>query len=69
MPRRNKILHSAISMKKSKIVLMILILLNSVVLMGQIYPEGAPPFARVVNIIFLLLSLVFFSIRFKQKGS
>jgi hypothetical protein len=37
-----------------------LILLNAVVLLGQLWPEGAPPFGRVVNIAFLVASLVFF---------
>ncbi|HLP10673.1 MAG TPA: hypothetical protein VK177_02015 [Flavobacteriales bacterium] len=40
--------------------LIVLLLLNLVVLMGQIMPEQAPPFARTVNIIFLALSMVFF---------
>ena len=40
--------------------LVILILLNAVVLLGQVWPEGAPPFARTVNIVFLAMSLVFF---------
>ncbi len=30
------------------------------VLLGQVLPEGAPPFARVVNILFLVLSLAYF---------
>jgi hypothetical protein len=36
----------------------ILLLLNAVVLLGQIWPEGAPPFARIINILFLILNLV-----------
>ena len=40
--------------------LLLLILLNAVVLLGQLWPEGAPPFARVVNVGFLALSLVVF---------
>ena len=40
--------------------LLVLVLLNLVVLLGQVWPEGAPPFARVVNIGFLVLSLLFF---------
>lgn len=35
----------------------ILIVLNAVVLLGQLWPEGAPPFARVVNIVFLAVNL------------
>ncbi|MDP1802533.1 MAG: hypothetical protein Q8L81_14330 [Bacteroidota bacterium] len=43
-----------------KTVLIILLILNAVVLLGQIWPEGVPPFARVVNIIFLIGSFLFF---------
>lgn len=38
----------------------VLVILNSVVLLGQLWPEGAPPFARLVNIGFLASSLLFF---------
>ena len=41
-------------------VLIILVILNCIVLLGQLWPEGAPPFARAVNILFLLLSLFYF---------
>src|SRR5262249_14809346 len=40
--------------------LVILIVLNCVVLLGQLWPEGAPPFARAVNIGFLTLALGYF---------
>jgi uncharacterized membrane protein YoaK (UPF0700 family) len=40
--------------------LFILIVLNAIVLLGQFWPEGAPPFARVVNIVFLISSLAYF---------
>jgi hypothetical protein len=43
-----------------KIMIVILILLNAVVLLGQLKPEDAPPFARTVNIVFLICSLLFF---------
>lgn len=43
-----------------KPILIVLLLLNAVVLLGQIKPEDAPPFARTVNIIFLAASLLFF---------
>lgn len=36
--------------------LAILIGVNLVVLLGQVWPEGAPPFARGVNIAFLVAS-------------
>ncbi len=34
----------------------VLLVLNAVVLLGQLWPEGAPPFARGVNIAFLALN-------------
>lgn len=36
----------------------ILLVLNAIVLLGQIWPEGAPPFARVVNIGVLVIDVV-----------
>lgn len=47
-------------MLRSRALLAILIVLNAVVLLGQLWPAGAPPFARWVNIAFLVLSLGFF---------
>lgn len=47
--------------------LIVLMVLNAVVLLGQIYPEGAPPFARTVNIIFLALSLFYFVSAIRKK--
>ena len=44
-------------MRISRPLLIVLIVLNGIVLLGQIWPAGAPPFARAVNIAFLLLSL------------
>lgn len=41
-----------------KLVPIVLVVLNGVVLLGQVWPEGAPPFARVVNIAFLAGNLV-----------
>ena len=41
-------------------VLIVLVILNCIVLLGQLWPEGAPPFARAVNILFLLVSLFYF---------
>ena len=40
--------------------LVLLLVLNAVVLLGQVLPEGAPPFARAVNIVFLVISLAYF---------
>jgi len=53
--------------KSKKTILIILILLNTVVLMGQIYPEGAPPFAGIVNIVFLIFSLVYFVLEVRPQ--
>src|SRR5262249_44972663 len=44
----------------------VLVVLNVVVLLGQLWPAGAPPFARVVNIAFLLLSLLTLFARVRQ---
>ena len=41
-------------------ILVVLILVTCVVLRGQIWPEGAPPFARTVNLGFLVASLLTF---------
>jgi hypothetical protein len=37
----------------------LLLILNAVVLLGQLWPEGAPPFARTVNVAFLVVNLGF----------
>ncbi len=44
---------------KSKKFIAVLILLNVVVLIGQVWPEGAPPFARAANIVCLVATLAF----------
>ncbi|NMH29002.1 hypothetical protein [Flavobacterium silvaticum] len=51
---------------KNKYVLLVLVLLNAMVLLGQIWPEGAPPFARKINIIFLICSLLYFVVAFSK---
>ena len=43
-----------------RIIVMVLLLMNAVVLLGQLWPAGAPPFARTVNIAFLAASFVYF---------
>ena len=48
-------------------ILIVLLTLNAIVLLGQLWPEGAPPFARVVNILFLLGSLGYFLLEMKRK--
>ena len=48
-----------------------LIVLNAVVLLGRLWPEGAPPFAWAVDLAFLVLCLLFLvALRFgKVKGA
>ena len=46
-------------MKKIRAALVaVMILVNGVVLLGQVMPEKAPPFARTVNIAFLSANLL-----------
>lgn len=54
--------------RSKKIFASVLLLLNSVVLLGQLWPEGAPPFAGVVNILTLLLNLIFLVILLGTKN-
>lgn len=35
-----------------------LVFVNGIVLLGQLWPAGAPPFARTVNIAFLIVSAI-----------
>jgi hypothetical protein len=42
-------------------VLWLLVIANGLVLAGQLWPAGAPPFARIVNIAFLVSTLAFFA--------
>jgi len=52
-----------------KTITIILILLNTMVLLGQIWPEGVPPFDRVVNITFLGGNLIFLIYHIQQNKS
>lgn len=52
----------------NKSVIIVLIILNVIVLLGQLWPAGAPPFASVVNILFLVLSLLFFVVSLREKS-
>jgi len=36
-------------------------------LMGQLWPEGVPPFAHAVNVIFLMASLLYFLFQLFKK--
>jgi hypothetical protein len=44
-------------------------LFNTVVLLGQLWPEGAPPFARWVNILFLAANLGLLIYILKNQGN
>lgn len=52
---------------QNKAVLLILLVLNAIVLLGQLWPEGAPPFARLVNILTLLCNVLFFLILVRKN--
>lgn len=51
----------------NKTTLGMLIVLNMLVLLGQLWPEGAPPFARIINIITLIVDIVVFSSYLKKE--
>jgi hypothetical protein len=50
---------------KFRPLLWVLLVLNVLVLAGQLWPAGAPPFARAVNVAFLVLSLVTLAARLR----
>ena len=52
----------------SRAFLITLVVLNLIVLLGQVWPEGAPPFARWVNIAFLMLSLGYFLWELRRRS-
>lgn len=52
-----------------RLLLMVLLVLNFIVLVGQIWPAGAPPFARAVNIAFLVASLAVLAFMLRGKPS
>jgi hypothetical protein len=56
-------------MRFGRPLVILLIVLNCIVLLGQLWPEGAPPFARVVNILFLVLSLAYFATALRSRGA
>lgn len=56
-------------MRISKSTLILLMLFNTVVLLGQLWPEGAPPFARWVNILFLAANLGLLIYILKNQGN
>lgn len=44
-----------------------LLVVNAIVLIGQLWPEGAPPFARAVNIVFLVASFAVFAFLMRRR--
>ena len=54
-------------MKKSMVI--ILIVFNTILLLGQLWPAGAPPFARYVNILTLGLNLIFLIWYWRKRGA
>ena len=55
-------------MKISKFSMTLLIVFNIIVLTGQLWPAGAPPFARWVNIGFLIANLLFLVAYLRQAS-
>jgi hypothetical protein len=49
--------------------IILLFILNLLVLLGQLWPAGAPPFAGAVNIIFLVLDLVFLALAWNERST
>lgn len=52
-----------------KAFVVVLLVLNAVVLLGQVWPEGAPPFARGANIAFLVLNAVYLIMGLSKRAS
>lgn len=51
----------------SRPILVALLIVNVIVLVGQLWPEGAPPFARAVNIAFLVASFLVFACLLRRR--
>jgi hypothetical protein len=52
-----------------RLLTILLLLANAVVLLGQIWPEGAPPFARTVNIATLAVDVAVFALMLRRRGA
>lgn len=52
-----------------KPIIILIVVLNSIVLLGQLWPEGAPPFARIFNIVTLVINLILLIVIFRQQKS
>ena len=51
-----------------RMLLILIVILNSIVLLGQLWPEGAPPFARIFNIATLVINLFFIAAIFRKEN-
>ena len=51
-----------------KVILILIVVLNAIVLLGQLWPEGAPPFARIVNIITLVINLLLLMAIYRKEN-
>lgn len=54
-------------MKAPRALILVLLILNAVVLLGQLWPAGAPRFARTVNIAFLSASLCYYALALSRR--
>lgn len=52
-----------------KAFVVVLLVLNAMVLLGQVWPEGAPPFARGANITFLVLNAVYLIMGLSKRAT
>jgi hypothetical protein len=46
----------------------VLLLANAMVLLGMLWPEGAPPFARTVNLATLVANVLAFALLARGSG-
>ncbi len=51
----------------SRAVLIVLLVGNVIVLLGQVWPDGAPAFAREVNVAVLVANLLAFSFQLGKR--
>lgn len=54
--------------KPHRMLLIGLTVIGLLVLLGQLWPAGAPPFARVVNIAFVATALAYFVARLSGRA-
>ena len=51
----------------SRTVVMILLVANVLVLLGQIWPDGAPPFAHTVNVVTLAANVLLLGVMLGRR--